>query len=288
MPDYALSARGLVQVKNVAEEDYVGVDAGNGQTVRALAGETVLVTGEMADYLFTNFAANWELATFNMGSLSDLDTTEKGSMVGAINEVYALAVAAEESTAIGTLASLTTNAKTDLVSAINEVDGHADTANASIGTLASLTTTAKGSLVAAVNEVDEHADAANTAIGTLASLTTTDKTNLVGAVNEVRAVAVAAMPLAGGTFTDDVTFAQSKALIAAGTGALIGKTAEEKWAFFGGTPRVQYPHMADNKTDYTTGDLDAEAEVISAVNSANTKINAILACLEAFGLVATA
>lgn len=287
MPDYALSARGLVLIKNVAETEYSGVDAGNGQTVRALAGETILVTGEMADYLLTSFAADWELATFNMGNLSDLETSAQTALVAAINEVNTNADAAN--TAIGTIGSLETTA-TDLVAAINEVRDLAVAAEESstIGTLGSLTTTAQNTLVAAINEVDAHADTANTAIGTLASLDTTAKSNLVAAVNEVRGVAVAALPLAGGTLTGDVTIAQSKALIAAGTGALIGKLATEKWAFFGGTPRVQYTHVVDAKTDYTTGDLDAEAEVIVALNATNTKINAILAVFEAFGLVATA
>jgi hypothetical protein len=44
---------------------------------------------------------------------------------------------------------------------------------------------------------------------------------------------------------------------------------------------------ADAKSDYTTGDLDSEAEVISAVNATNTKINNLLAKLRTHGLIAT-
>jgi len=39
--------------------------------------------------------------------------------------------------------------------------------------------------------------------------------------------------------------------------------------------------------NYTTGDLDAEAEIIAAFNTTNGKINSILAILEEFGLLAS-
>jgi len=96
------------------------------------------------------------------GTLSNLTTTEKNTLVGAINEVDGNADAAN--TAIGTLSSLTTTEKNSVVGAINEVDSHTDTNTANIGTLANLTTTAKTDLVAAINEVDSHADANATAI----------------------------------------------------------------------------------------------------------------------------
>ena len=116
--------------------------------------------------------------------------------------------------AIGTLTNLTTTEKTNLVGAVNEVKGAADAAQtkandaftqantnkASIGTLTNLATTEKGNLVGAVNEVKDTADAAQTKandaftqantnkanIGTLTNLTTTEKGNLVGAINEVK------------------------------------------------------------------------------------------------------
>jgi len=47
-----------------------------------------------------------------------------------------------------------------------------------------------------------------------------------------------------------------------------------------------HAHIADAKVDYTTGDLDAEAEIIAAVNATNGKINDILAALLAFGIMA--
>jgi hypothetical protein len=51
---------------------------------------------------------------------------------------------------------------------------------------------------------------------------------------------------------------------------------------------TQHAHVVDAKTDYTTLDLDTEAEIISALNTTNTKLNAVLAALEAFKINASA
>ena len=51
---------------------------------------------------------------------------------------------------------------------------------------------------------------------------------------------------------------------------------------------TQQAHEADAKVDYATPDLDTEAEIITAFNTTNGKINAILAALEAFGINAAA
>jgi hypothetical protein len=50
---------------------------------------------------------------------------------------------------------------------------------------------------------------------------------------------------------------------------------------------VEQSHIVNAKVDYTTGDLDAEAEVIAAVNTTNGKINSILTALEAAGVLST-
>jgi hypothetical protein len=44
---------------------------------------------------------------------------------------------------------------------------------------------------------------------------------------------------------------------------------------------------ADAKEDYTTGDLDSEAEVIAAINATNTTLNNLLAKLRTHGILAT-
>lgn len=49
---------------------------------------------------------------------------------------------------------------------------------------------------------------------------------------------------------------------------------------------TQHVHVADLKVDYTTGDLDTEAEIIAALNATNTAINTILAILQGIAAVA--
>lgn len=50
---------------------------------------------------------------------------------------------------------------------------------------------------------------------------------------------------------------------------------------------TQAAHIADAKADYTTGDLDTEAEIIAALNAANAKLNSVLAALEGVGILAS-
>jgi len=50
---------------------------------------------------------------------------------------------------------------------------------------------------------------------------------------------------------------------------------------------TQASHIADQKVDYETPDLDTEAEIIAAINATNTAINAILAALEGAGILKT-
>jgi hypothetical protein len=50
---------------------------------------------------------------------------------------------------------------------------------------------------------------------------------------------------------------------------------------------TQAAHVANAKVDYTTGDLDTEAEIIAALNTTNGKINSILVALRAFGVLAS-
>lgn len=64
----------------------------------------------------------------NIGTMTDLQTTEKGTLVGAVNEVKSSTVAnatniAGNTTDIGTLANLNTTTKSNLVNAINEIVG---------------------------------------------------------------------------------------------------------------------------------------------------------------------
>ena len=116
-----------------------------------------------------------------VGNLNMLETTEKSTIVGAINEL------------VGAIADVYT-ALANTETAIN----------GKIGVLTDLTTTAKNNLVAAINEVvtkiDDEASARTTAdttlqnqIGNLTNLTTTNKTNLVNAINSI----ISGMPEVG-------------------------------------------------------------------------------------------
>lgn len=95
----------------------------------------------------------------NIGTMSNLNTTDKDSLVGAINEV---------NTQVGTNTSTITSLNTQT---------SANTGN--IGTMANLDTTDKSSLVNAINELDSNT-------GDLSQLETSNKSDLVSAINEVR------------------------------------------------------------------------------------------------------
>lgn len=71
--------------------------------------------------LWSGFVADTSLEV--IGDLTDLDTTDKTSLVDAVNEVNTAVGTAD--TEIGTLTSLTTTAKNNLVAAVNEVDASA-------------------------------------------------------------------------------------------------------------------------------------------------------------------
>ena len=78
----------------------------------------------------------------DIGDLTNLNTTEKSNVVGAINEV---------NTNLGDLTNLNTTEKSSAVGAINEV-------NSNIGGLTNLNTTEKSSVVGAINEVNIKAN----------------------------------------------------------------------------------------------------------------------------------
>ncbi|QIG67948.1 putative peptidase_S74 domain-containing protein [Rhizobium phage RHph_Y68] len=111
----------------------------------------------------------------DVGDKADLMTTEKTSLVLAINEIlerFNDGFLVQNVT--GNLASLSTTNKTNLVAAVNEIVGN-------VGSLASLTTANKTSIVAAINEIV----AENAGVGNLQNLDTIDKTNVVAAINEL-------------------------------------------------------------------------------------------------------
>lgn len=149
------------------------------------------------------------------GSLASLTTSDKSSLVAAINAeasraataegVNAAAISAEttrataaegtNATAIsnevtratgveGSLSSLTTTTKTDLVSAINEVAASGATTASGLAAEITRATAAEGTNASAIAAETTRAEAAE---GDLSTLTTTSKTSLVSAINEVSA-----------------------------------------------------------------------------------------------------
>ena len=80
--------------------------------------------------LWPGFVADTSLEV--IGDLTDLDTTDKTSLVDAVNEVNTAVGTAD--TEIGTLTSLTTTAKNNLVAAVNEVGASAAEALARVAT----------------------------------------------------------------------------------------------------------------------------------------------------------
>lgn len=63
----------------------------------------------------------------------------------------------------------------------------------------------------------------------------------------------------------------------------INELTVEKIVNLSGT---QASAIADAKVDYTTGDLDAEAEIIAAINATNTTLNAVIAAINSIGVTA--
>ena len=114
-----------------------------------------------------------------VGDLDALNTTDKDSVVDAINEVVDSVSTVNGK--VGDLATLDTTEQSDAVGAINEVAGE-------IGDISALSTVEKGSAVGAINELDGK-------VGDLATLDTTEKGSFVGAINEVvTSVATKAIP----------------------------------------------------------------------------------------------
>ena len=110
-----------------------------------------------------------------IGLLSNLQTTDKSSIVNAINEVLS-----KFQLIIGDLNDLTTTDKTSIVHAINEVVS-------TVGALTDLTTTDKSSIVNAVNELASSIGTLNSNVGDLNDLNTADKSSIVSAINELEA-----------------------------------------------------------------------------------------------------
>ena len=151
-------------------------------------GKTVLTTSvPTVTAAINEVDAHADTANSSIGTLANLLTAEKTTVVGAVNELR---------TQLGTIASLDTDAIVDAVTAMNSL-------HSEMGHHLSLTTTDKTTIVAGINEIDgrvgkdtlttlattltgavnEH----DTELGTLSALTTITKTSHVAAINELDA-----------------------------------------------------------------------------------------------------
>ena len=163
-------------------------DTGNGNVVLKTnadkEGPTIKVDASALD---TQIKQNADA----IGTLTNLTTTEKTNLVGAVNEVKGAADAAQtkandaftqantNKASIGTLTNLTTTEKTNLVGAVNEVKGTADTAlglantnKANIGSLSADGTYIKQANNVSANlvELDKQVNTNATAITNKANL----------------------------------------------------------------------------------------------------------------------
>lgn len=106
---------------------------------------------------------------------------------------------------LGQVGTLQTDDKTSLVGAVNELKAKGDTTSASIGIASQLLTENKTTLVGAVNELKAGVDAAQSGtskIGDVSTLSTTSKDSVVAAINEVKQE-VSALTAAGSTSIAD-------------------------------------------------------------------------------------
>lgn len=150
-----------------------------------------------------------ENITNDIGDIGELKTTDKSSVVAAINELSTKTPTASNGEDAEARAAIE-----ELTETIDDIGHSVDELNTSVGTLSSLQTTNKTSLVDAINELStqsptqsngedieareaieelndafdglgQNVDTLVSAVGTLSSLQTTNKTNLVSAINEL-------------------------------------------------------------------------------------------------------
>ena len=124
----------------------------------------------------TNKTTHYDLSQYTASDKPTYLVDYNADMSAIDTGIYnAQTEATANTTAIGTLSNLTTTEKTNLVGAINEVDGNVDTLSGTvgqhttaiadntsdIGNLANLETTNKSNLVSAVNEVEGNIEKFN-------------------------------------------------------------------------------------------------------------------------------
>ena len=124
----------------------------------------------------------------NVGTLTNLNTTTKDSLVGAINEVNTAAGFAGTAAAL-TDTNFTANDKLSAAAAANAAMAAAQTGITNAATAQSAANAAQADADALEGRMDTAESDINTletSVGTLTNLNTTTKDSLVGAINEMK------------------------------------------------------------------------------------------------------
>ncbi len=166
------------------------------KVIQDIALHTAYVVGfNLQVYSVELFVKDYLNQVLNLiGDLDDLTTSDKTSIVNAINSVLS-----DINDKIGDLDDLDTTDKTSIVNAINSA---LSDINDKIGDLDDLDTTDKASIVDAINSALSDI---NDKIGDLDDLDTTDKTSVVNAINELNANHIFVSPKSYGAVGDGVT-----------------------------------------------------------------------------------
>lgn len=188
----ATAAEGVLDGKIATEKSRAeGVEAGIQTKIGDLS---TLTTSDKTSVVnaINAVAAGGSAADGKIGDLSTLTTTDKSTVVAAINEVNA-AVAAEKSRAEGVEAGLASDIAAEQARAegaeatlTSDLAAEVTRAKGVEGNLASLTTDVKSSLQAAINEVDAHADAAAAAAASASSAVAAEQARAEGVEGGLR------------------------------------------------------------------------------------------------------
>ena len=181
----AISELSDVELTNLQNAQVLKYDATEQVWKNANSGAVIDELGDIADVDLQNLVNGDVLTWDNYNSKWKNTAIDNEPTQYSTNMINSGAVYSSEhaiDSKIGDLTQLYTTDKSSVVGAVNEVKGDIDS---NIGDLSQLTTTDKSSVVNAINEVDANADNIDSKIGALTDLTTTDKTSIVLAINEV-------------------------------------------------------------------------------------------------------
>lgn len=197
----------------------------------------------------------------DVGNRLSLNTTNKSSIVNAINEVLT-SYAAADGVVLTSAGALVDSAEAALSVDITAVDNK-------IGALGSLTTVDTSSIVAAINELETNHNSLDTRVGPLGSLSAgITNTSIVAAINDVKADLEAADTSLTGSINAN---ASSISTIQTNIGT-IGSLATTATNLVGAVNEL-HGEIGDRATLVTT----ADANLVAAINETYNRIPEIRA-----------